>query len=337
MGGHDFRIQPLREMARHALGQPPRVHEDQRRAVLAHEGGEPVVDLRPDLGGHHRRERRGRQLDGQVPCAGEAGVDDLAGLLPVSRAGSATMRSMGFWVAEMPMRNGGCGTQRVQPLQREHQVRAALVVGERVQLVDDDRAHGAEHLPAGLRGQQDVERLRRGHQDVRRDRGACARARPPACHRCAPPRGCRAAAARVAGCRRAAPRGSCGCRWTAPSAARRRGPAPRPAAVPPRPPSPAHRWRRGRPPASCRSRWAPRAARGGRSGSPARPAPARASAREIGTGTSRRRRDGNRGPACQRTRRGYIRGVPIIDSQVVWNNPGHDAPDVRGRLTAAWP
>ena len=142
VGGHDFRIEPLREMPRDALGEPPRVHEDQRRAVLAHEGGEPVVDLGPDLGGHDRRERRGRQLDGEIPLAREAGVHDLAGLLPVAeqKADHALDRLLGRRDADAQRRRGA---QRVQPLQREHQVRAALVVGERVQLVDNDRAHGA--------------------------------------------------------------------------------------------------------------------------------------------------------------------------------------------------
>ena len=38
----------------------------------------------------------------------------------------------------------------------------------RVNFVDDHRAHGTEHLPAALGGEEQVERLGRGHQDVRR-------------------------------------------------------------------------------------------------------------------------------------------------------------------------
>ena len=81
------------------------------------------------------------------------------------------MSSIGFCVAERPMRTGGC-RKRVQPLERQRQVRAALVAGDRVDLVDDHRAHASQHLAARFAGEQDVERLRRRHQDVRRR--ACA-------------------------------------------------------------------------------------------------------------------------------------------------------------------
>ena len=57
--------------------------------------------------------------------------------------------------------------QRRQPLQRERQVRAALVRHERVDLVDDDRLDAAQRL-ARVRRQHQVERLRRGDEDVGR-------------------------------------------------------------------------------------------------------------------------------------------------------------------------
>jgi hypothetical protein len=57
--------------------------------------------------------------------------------------------------------------QRLQPLQRERQMRAALGGNQRVNLVDDDRVHGAQRL-GGLRGEQQVERLRRGDENVGR-------------------------------------------------------------------------------------------------------------------------------------------------------------------------
>ena len=58
--------------------------------------------------------------------------------------------------------------QCFQPFQRQGQVSAALVGGERMDLVDDDRARGREHLAAGDAGEQDVQRFRRGDDDVRR-------------------------------------------------------------------------------------------------------------------------------------------------------------------------
>ena len=55
-----------------------------------------------------------------------------------------------------------------QALERQRQVGAALVRRDGVDLVDDHRARGPEHAAAGLGAEQDVERLRRGHDDMRR-------------------------------------------------------------------------------------------------------------------------------------------------------------------------
>jgi hypothetical protein len=54
-----------------------------------------------------------------------------------------------------------CGSveQRVEPLQRERQVSTALGAGDGVHLVDDDGLDAAQRL-AGLRGQEEEERLR---------------------------------------------------------------------------------------------------------------------------------------------------------------------------------
>ena len=58
--------------------------------------------------------------------------------------------------------------ERRQPLEREREMGAALVRRDGVDLVDDDRARGREHRAPGLGAEQNVERLRRRHQDVRR-------------------------------------------------------------------------------------------------------------------------------------------------------------------------
>src|SRR5439155_16670077 len=59
-------------------------------------------------------------------------------------------------------------TQRIEAGEREHEVTPALVAHEGVQLIDDDRAHIAQQCAAALGGQHEVERLRRGDEDVRR-------------------------------------------------------------------------------------------------------------------------------------------------------------------------
>ncbi len=57
--------------------------------------------------------------------------------------------------------------QVVEALEGEGQVGAALGAGDRVHLVDDDRLDTAQRL-AGLRGEQQEQRLRRGDEDVGR-------------------------------------------------------------------------------------------------------------------------------------------------------------------------
>ena len=58
--------------------------------------------------------------------------------------------------------------QSLEAFERKRQMSAALVVGDRVNFVHDDRFDVAQHLAALFRGQQDVQRFRRGDQNVRR-------------------------------------------------------------------------------------------------------------------------------------------------------------------------
>ena len=60
-----------------------------------------------------------------------------------------------------------CIPERLEPLEREHEVRPALGRHERVNLVDDDGVDRAQRL-ARLRCQQQEQRLGRGDQDVGR-------------------------------------------------------------------------------------------------------------------------------------------------------------------------
>ena len=57
--------------------------------------------------------------------------------------------------------------QLIEPRQRQRQVRAALIVRHGVDLVDDHRAHVLQHLARPACGEQNVQRFRRGHQNVR--------------------------------------------------------------------------------------------------------------------------------------------------------------------------
>ena len=124
--------------------------------------------------------------------------------------------SSGRCVADRPMRCGGRSQQRLEPLERQRQVRAALGRHQRVDLVDDDRVDRAQRL-ARVRRQQQVERLRRGDQDVgrlalepralglRRVAGADRDRRRDGTRRRAPRRPARCRRAARAGCARRRP------------------------------------------------------------------------------------------------------------------------------------
>ena len=77
---------------------------------------------------------------------------------------------------DVPRRGRAAARLRLQALEREREVRAALGGGDGVDLVDDHRLDAAEHL-ARARGEDQVQRLGRRDQDVGRlahHRGALA-------------------------------------------------------------------------------------------------------------------------------------------------------------------
>jgi len=96
------------------------------------------------------------------------------------------------WVAEIPMRCNGPPGQGLQPLQGQGQIGAALVAGQGMNLVEDDRPRRPQQLASRGRGQQNVEGFGGSHQDMGRQTthplalglGSIAGARPGAgCYR----------------------------------------------------------------------------------------------------------------------------------------------------------
>ena len=162
----------LAEVARGALGHAPRVDEDQRRPVQMDQLGDAAVDLLPLVVRHHRRERRRRQLEREVALLGVADVDDLAIGLAVDDRAGADQEARDLVDRLLRRRqadpNQRLGDDRLQPLEREREVAAALARGDGVDLVDDHGANAGQHRPARDRAEQDVKRLGRRHQDVRR-------------------------------------------------------------------------------------------------------------------------------------------------------------------------
>ncbi len=76
MREHRVFAEPLGEIVRHALGQPPRVDEDERRPMFVDERADAVVDFLPHLVRRDRPKLVLRHFDCQIHGAPMAVVDD---------------------------------------------------------------------------------------------------------------------------------------------------------------------------------------------------------------------------------------------------------------------
>ena len=131
MGSHVRLSDQIRNLSGDALGQPSRIHKDQRGRVLLDQFGETLVDLLPDLGGHDRFQRRLGKLQSQIAIAAMAQIDDRTigrNLVRRSRSdqelcdiGDGILRCGQADAMQLPT------AQRLQPLQRYREMRAALV------------------------------------------------------------------------------------------------------------------------------------------------------------------------------------------------------------------
>ena len=242
VGRHVLFAHSLGQMTRDALGLAARVDEHERGAVLAHELGEPIIDLVPHLSRHDRFERCRRYLEGKIAPSRVTGIDDaalprrprtgcraaLAAMLADQKARDlldGLLRRRQSDARQLPAGEAAAG-ERLEALQRKRQMCTAFVVRDGVNLVDDHGAARRQHLSPRNRGEQDVERLRRRDQNVR---GCASHARPLALrhvpgahHRADRHLGKPEAPQALRRYPRSAPRDCAECRSTAPSAARRR-------------------------------------------------------------------------------------------------------------------
>ena len=193
VGAHEVLAGELVQPGGQSLGQPPGVHEDDRRTVRADQLQQSRMDRRPDrplrrrradpggseldrltLGRFADRAELGHVVDGDldrelhrlpVPC-----VDDrdrprrAVGLLSSQESRDLLERPLRGRQAD-PLRRRFADV--VQPFEGEREMGAALRGRERVDLVHDHPPHAAQGL-AGRGGEHQVERLRRRDQDVGR-------------------------------------------------------------------------------------------------------------------------------------------------------------------------
>ncbi len=167
--------EPLAELVRDPLGHPPGVDEDDRGLVLMHVAGDQVEDLGHLLGGGYGPEFVAWQLHAQVELAAVARVHDGAARRAIRLAPlSARPDQQPGHGLDRPLRRGQSDPlHRLirhvhQPFQGQREMGSALVPGDGVDLVHNDCAGGAEHCARPLGRQQQVERLRRGDQEVGR-------------------------------------------------------------------------------------------------------------------------------------------------------------------------
>ena len=132
--------------------------------------GDAVEDVRHLAAAHDGLELGGGELNRHIEVAGVAAVDDHGGRAVVVHA-----REQARHQVERPLRGRQADAleattalahQGVQSFEAQRQVAAPLVAGQRVHLVHDHRPHAPQQRPRRGRGQQEVERLRRGHQQV---------------------------------------------------------------------------------------------------------------------------------------------------------------------------
>ena len=172
VGRHRLLPQALGHLVGQALDQPARVHEEDGRVVLAHQVGHAVEGVAPLLVGGDGADLVLGHLDGQVHLPRVARVDDQAVRLPAGGdVRCADEESPDLLDGPLGRREADAGDRPVgqpaQALDGEAQVGAALVVGDGVQLVEDQGADARQPAPPALGREQDVERLRRGDEHVR--------------------------------------------------------------------------------------------------------------------------------------------------------------------------
>ena len=173
VGHHSLIPKPLGQLVGDALHHPAGVDEDQGRAVGTHQVGDVVQGLGPLLVGGNWAKLPGRQLYRQVQVASVARVHNQAvgsavlGEVVVAHQEAGHLLN-GLLCGRQSNTGNGSLSQRAQSLHGQGEVRAALVVGDGVYLVQYQCPGSRQSSAPALRCQQDVQRLRGCYQDVGR-------------------------------------------------------------------------------------------------------------------------------------------------------------------------
>ena len=152
---------------RNSLRQPPCVDEYQGGAMLLDQLYQAVVNFVPHFVGGDGAKLACRHFHCKIELAFVSHIHDdrLWAAIASQKSGYFFDRLLGCGKSDAHRWTIG---KSFQPLQRESQMRPALVVGDCVNFIHDDGLNIAQNGSTSFRSQQDVKRLRSGDQNVRR-------------------------------------------------------------------------------------------------------------------------------------------------------------------------
>src|SRR5260370_26632611 len=198
VGHHTVGAESFLQIQCDSLGGAAAQGEDQGGAMLADESRNFVVHRVPMFMRRERTQVRTGCNDFEIHGANAIVGTDNFHRTPTRRASAVgvsidivagqELRELLDWIKRRGETDtirpwlSATGDESLEPLQREGQMRAALVAGERMKFVDDNVADRGECLAEFRRGQQDEERFRGGEDKVRRPLGPPRKA---ACRGCA--------------------------------------------------------------------------------------------------------------------------------------------------------
>src|ERR1051326_2813742 len=154
-------------MMSNSFHQPAGVYEDQGWAVLLRKLHNAGIDLLPHFIGCDRPKQRSGNFDGKIESALMADINDdwIRAAIAGQEVGDIFNRLLG---GRESYADRGLFRQSFQAFERKRQVRAALVIRNGMYLINDHGFDIPQDGAALFRGEQNVQRLWRRDQNVRR-------------------------------------------------------------------------------------------------------------------------------------------------------------------------
>ena len=164
-------------MVRHAFGHSARVHKHECGPVRLDQLREAMIDFLPNFIRHHRLKWRLRKFNRHIQFAAMTDVDDftirIASLVHRMRSNQKTRYFFNRFLRRgqtdsLKLSCGGGFRQRGQTLHAQGKMSAASVIHHSMYLVQNERSGRAQYAPARFGSEQEIQRFRRGHENVRR-------------------------------------------------------------------------------------------------------------------------------------------------------------------------